>query len=78
MGTSIICGANVQDLEGVGGKSLGEIKGQLADILNIPSPVQAFLGGVTVNDDYILKEGDVIELVKPAGEKGGEKGWNSL
>lgn len=65
-----ICGANTQDLEGVAGKTLGEIKSQLADVLNIPSPVQSMLNGQTVPDDYVLQEGDVIEMVKPAGEKG--------
>lgn len=68
--TRIICGANVQELEDVAGKKLGEIKSQLADVLNIPTPVQAIVGGQTVTDDYELREGDQVELVKPAGEKG--------
>lgn len=68
--TKIICGANAQELDGIAGKTLGEVKSQLADVLNIPSPVQAIVGGQTVNDDYELKEGDTVELVKPAGEKG--------
>ena len=66
----IICGANVQELDGMAGKGLGEIKAQLADVLNIPSPVQAIVGGQSVPDDYVLKEDDQIELVKPAGDKG--------
>lgn len=66
----VICGANSQELEGVAGKTLGEIKSQLADVLNIPSPVQAMLGGQSINDDRVLEEGDQVELVKPAGEKG--------
>lgn len=68
--TKIICGANAQELDGVAGKTLGEVKSQLADVLNIPSPVQTIVGGQTVNDDYELKEGDTVELVKPAGAKG--------
>lgn len=66
----IVCGANSQELEGVEGKTLAEVKTQLQEVLNIPSPVQSMLGGVTVDDDYALKEGDVVELVKPAGTKG--------
>jgi hypothetical protein len=68
--TKIVCGANSQELDGVAGKTLGEIKSQLADVLNIPSPVQAIVGGQNVNDDYVLKEDETVELVKPAGEKG--------
>ncbi len=66
----ITCGANTQELDGVAGKTLGEVKGQVSDVLNVPSPVQAIIGGANVGDDYQLKEGDVIELVKPAGDKG--------
>lgn len=66
----LICGANCQELEGVAGKTLGEIKSQLADVLNIPTPVQAVLGGHSINDDHVLEEGDQVELVKPAGSKG--------
>lgn len=66
----IICGANAQELDGLAGKRLGEVRSQLTDVLNIPSPVQAIVGGQTVDDDYELREGDQIELVKPAGEKG--------
>jgi hypothetical protein len=68
--TRIICGANVQELEEVAGMKLGEIKSRLTDVLNIPTPVQAIVGGQTVSDDYEIKEGDQVELVKPAGEKG--------
>ena len=64
------CGANVQELDGVAGKRLGEVCDQLADVLNVPTPVQVIVGGETVNLDYILREEDQVELVKPAGEKG--------
>ena len=70
MSIRFICGANTQELEGVSGKKLGEVKDQLVDVLNIPSPVQCILGGQSVSDDYELKEGEQIEFVRPAGDKG--------
>lgn len=70
MSITLTCGANSQELDNVAGQTLGAVKSQLADILNIPTPVQSILGGQTVTDDYVLVEGDSIELIKPAGEKG--------
>lgn len=66
----IICGANAQELEDVAGKTLGEVKSQLTDVLNIPPQARAIVGGETVGDDHVLEEGTQIEFVKPAGDKG--------
>jgi len=73
---SIICGANTQVLEGVEKISVGELRERMTDVMNIPSPAQAIIGGRTVNDEEIIDltgfdtQSVQIEFVKPAGTKG--------
>lgn len=73
---TVVCGANTQVLEGIEQISVGDLRQKLADVMNIPSPSQAIIGGRTVNDDEILNliaedASDIqIEFVKPVGRKG--------
>jgi len=65
-----ICGANMQHVERVSGDAVGTIMEQLEDVLNIPPTVQITVNGRLVRKDHILEEEDVVEFIKPAGEKG--------
>lgn len=67
---TFICGANTQELEEVAGKTVGEVRSQLADVLNVPNQVRTLVNGQSVEDGHVLQEGDRVELLKPAGEKG--------
>lgn len=73
---TVVCGANTQVLEGIDQMSVGELRQRLGDVMNIPSPSQAIIGGRTVNDETLLdltveNAQDIqIEFVKPAGSKG--------
>jgi len=68
---TVICGANTQILEDMGGDiTVGELRSRLADVMNIPEPSQAIIGGQSVGDNHTLQAGDQVEFVKPAGSKG--------
>lgn len=67
---TVICGANNQVLEGIEEITVADLRQRLADVMNIPNPSQAIVGGQTVNDEAVLQPGSQIEFVKPAGSKG--------
>ena len=64
----VICGANQQEVaEGV---KVGEIRANYKEILNIADDAEVILNGDKVGDDYVLKQGDSLEFIKKAGNKG--------
>jgi len=66
----VSCGA-AKGKFAVTGKSIATIKVFLAEVLNIPKGFpQAMVNGKKVDDSYIAKSGDQIEILKPAGKKG--------
>lgn len=64
----VICGANSQELEVVG-KNVKQVKEVAKDILNLPDNVQALVSGNNIENTYVIREGDVLEFVKPGGRK---------
>ena len=68
--TRLVCGANVQEAEGLVGKPLSAAREMFSDILNIPPEAQIRVGGEPVGNDHIVQEGESFEFVKPAGTKG--------
>ena len=66
----VTCGANTEEYGNIEGKSVGEVRRTLRDILNIPEGARALVNGETVEDNYKLALGDSLEFVKPAGQKG--------
>ncbi len=66
----VVCGANSQDLAGLSGKRIAEVRTELAQVLNIPPDAQARISGVHVDNEYRLQEGDTLEFVRAAGNKG--------
>lgn len=52
------------------GKSVGAVSEFLREVLNVSRMSRGIINGKEVEDKYILKSGDVLEYLKPAGKKG--------
>jgi hypothetical protein len=62
----------VHNLEAaIAGKSVSEVRQSLKEPLNIDPRALALVNGRDVAASYILKQGDQLEFVRLAGEKGG-------
>ncbi|MFZ5453935.1 MAG: hypothetical protein ACOZF2_18955 [Thermodesulfobacteriota bacterium] len=55
----------------IAGKSVGEVRQALREPLNIDPRALALVNGRDVAASYVLKQGDQLEFVRLAGEKGG-------
>jgi hypothetical protein len=69
--TSIRCGISSTTVYGVG-KSVSELRGQCKKALNIGADMKALVDGIAVEDEeaFILQDGQELEFVKIAGQKG--------
>ncbi len=65
----VSCGAASQTFE-ICGKTVAMVSNLLKDILNIPVFSASYVNGRVVLGDYMIKEGDQLEFIKPAGNKG--------
>ncbi len=65
----VSCGASSEPFP-VSGKTVGAVAEFLREVLNIDRFAQGNVNGEVVEDDYVLREGDVLEFIKPASEKG--------
>jgi len=54
----------------VAGMKISEVVSSYQEIFNIPDNATALVGGKTVSGSYVVKPGDNIEFIKPAGKKG--------
>lgn len=54
----------------VAGRTIGEVRGLLAEVLNIDQMSNGIVNGKNVDDDYVIQENDNVEFMKPAGKKG--------
>ena len=52
------------------GMTVGQARAELEDRLNIDPAAMAVVDGVESPPDVVLREGQVLTFVKPAGEKG--------
>jgi hypothetical protein len=52
------------------GMTVRQARGELDDRMNIDPESVAVLDGLEVADEVILKEGQVLNFITPAGEKG--------
>jgi molybdopterin converting factor small subunit len=52
------------------GKTVADIRKELKHVLNVPEGAQARVNSKLVDDNYVIKEEDVIEFVKVSGQKG--------
>lgn len=67
---TVTCGANVQTFGDISGCSVGALRTDLADVLNIAPDAKAIVSGAEVDDDYVLNPGDRVEFIKASGNKG--------
>jgi len=65
----VSCGASSGEFPVVG-RNIFEISEFLREALNVSRMSVALVNGAEVNDDYIVKSGDNVEYLKPAGQKG--------
>jgi len=65
----VSCGANAGPFEVVG-RSVTEISELLREVLNIESSATPLVNGRAVAGSYVIKVGDNLEYMKPAGRKG--------
>jgi hypothetical protein len=65
----ISCGANTGRFP-VAGHSVAEVGELMREVLNVTKLSTGLVNGKEVEGNYILKEGDVLEFLKPAGKKG--------
>lgn len=63
------CGANDGNFTAVG-NTIEKALATFGDILNADIKSTPLVNGEEVKRSYVLKEGDVVEFLKPAGQKG--------
>ena len=69
---TVICGANVERLDGVEGKTIREVRDRMREVLNVTDKHTIVLvdGKEVKNLDYKLSGREELEFKKPSGEKG--------
>lgn len=65
----VSCGATSGTFDVVG-KSVGEVMTFLQEVLNIEKLSRGIVNGIEKDGSYVLKSGDTLEFLKPAGTKG--------
>lgn len=67
---TVVCGANTQELTGLAGKRVSDVRSELTEVFNIPKDARAYVSGAHVDNNYQLQESDTLEFVRPSGNKG--------
>lgn len=65
----VTCGASSGNFP-VAGKAVSEVGEFLREVLNVDKLSTGLVNGKEVPGDYVLREGDNLEFLKPAGKKG--------
>lgn len=65
----VSCGASSGSFPVIG-RSVREVGDFLREVLNVDRLSTGLVNGAEVNGDYVLKQGDNLEFLKPAGKKG--------
>lgn len=65
----VTCGANTGNFP-VAGKRVGEVAEYLREVLNVTRMSTGLVNGKEKGNDYILKDGERLEFLKPTGKKG--------
>jgi len=69
MANQIINGVNNLSAD-LAGKNVAEVRGMLAQALNIDQAAKPLVNGADADASYVLQSGDELEFVKPSGTKG--------
>lgn len=65
----VICGANNYE-DSFTGKKVSEVRDEMKDVLNIPDNAQALVCNKKVDLNHVMQEGETLEFIKEAGDKG--------
>lgn len=65
----VSCGASTGQFN-VEGRTVGAVAEFLREVLNIDRLASGIVNGKQVEDSHVLKTGDTLEYLKPAGRKG--------
>lgn len=65
----VSCGASSGNFP-VAGRAVAEVGDFLREVLNVDKLSTGLVNGKEVGADYVLKPGDTLEFLKPAGKKG--------
>jgi len=65
----VTCGANTGKFP-VSGRKVTEVGELLREVFNVSKLSTGLVNGKAVDGDYVIKDGDVLEFLKPAGRKG--------
>jgi hypothetical protein len=65
----VSCGASSGNFP-VAGRTVKQVGEFLREILNVDRLSTGLVNGAEVDGDYVLKQGDNLEFLKPAGKKG--------
>ena len=68
--TTIRCGSSREKGKMYVGMTVGKIRKALKDALNIPKGAKSYINGESANAKTVLKEGQTLEFIKPAGRHG--------
>lgn len=67
---TVVSGANENSYETLSGKTVGQVRSMLAQLLNIDPQATASVNGVSVTESHTVEDGDEVVFAKKAGEKG--------
>jgi hypothetical protein len=70
MAVTVRHGVNQTTLNSLAGKTVAEVRSEVAGVLNVPPSAQVRVNGAIADDTHIVGENATIEFVKVAGEKG--------
>jgi hypothetical protein len=62
-------GASTLDLEGFDGATVGSVRNRATGGLGVPVGAPAKIGGIEVDDDRVIHNGQTVEFIKPSGSK---------
>lgn len=70
MSVSIRHGVNSITLDSAAGKTIGDVRNQVAELLNVPDSAQVRLNNAPSHNEAMIPDHSTVEFVKTAGEKG--------
>ena len=70
MAVTVRHGVNSVSLSSLSGKTVAEVRSEVASLLNVPPSAQVRINGSIADDTDVVAENASVEFVKVAGEKG--------
>jgi len=70
MAVTVRHGVNQVTLNTLAGKTVAEVRNEVASLLNVPASAQVRINSAIADDTDIVGENATVEFVKVAGEKG--------